>query len=353
MKKLVLFICLLLPFKIMALSASSYVVMDGYSGRVLAGDNINEKKLIASTTKIMTAVIALEYGDLNGEVTIDKDVLKAYGSAIYIEIGEKIKLIDLLYGLMLRSGNDAAIEIANNVAGSMENFVQLMNDKAQDIGMSNTFFVNNNGLEEKNGENLSTSYDMGLLMRYALNNDIFKKIVGTKEYMVKSSYKTYEWHNKNRLLTEYKYTIGGKTGFTEKARRTLVTSALKDNKLLIVVTLNDPNDFSDHKELYEEYFKKYNVVNVLNKSNFKIPDYKKKGYIDNDYKMLLTKDEEEQLSLEYELNEKSENDKLGEVLIKIGDKVVDRVSIYKSKQDNNTKSKKWYEKLWDFLIFWK
>ena len=353
MKKLVLFICLIFPFKIMALSAASYVVMDGYSGRVLVGDNINEKKLIASTTKIMTAVIAIEKGDIDSEVTIDKDVLKAYGSAIYIEIGEKLKLSDLLYGLMLRSGNDAAIEIANNVAGSMTNFVQLMNDKAQDLGMMNTHFVNNNGLEEKDSENISTSYDMALLMRYAIDNDTFKKIVGTKEYVVKSSYKTYEWHNKNRLLTEYKYTIGGKTGFTEKARRTLVTAALKDNKLLIVVTLNDPDDFNDHKKLYETNFNKYNLVTVLKKDSFKVPDYNGKSYIDKDYKILLTKDEEEKLVINYELNDKSENDKLGNALIQIDDRTIEKISIYKSPQNNNSKTKNWFEKFLDFLMFWK
>ena len=351
MKKLVLFLLLFIPFKVFGISASSYIVMDGSSGRVLGGSNINDKRLIASTTKIMTAVITLENGDINSEVVVDNDVLKAYGSAIYIEIGEKIKLIDLLYGLMLRSGNDAAIEIANNVTGSMDSFVQLMNDKARDLGMKNTTFVNNNGLEEKTGENISTSYDMALLMRYALGNDTFKKIVGTKEYVVKTNYKTYEWHNKNRLLTEYKYTIGGKTGYTKKALRTLVTAAQKDNKTLIVVTLNDPNDFEDHRYLYESYFKQYNLVKVLNKNNIKIPDSNIKGYIDNDYNILLTPNEEKKIKVDYEINNEIVDEKIGKAIIMLDDKKIDEIPIYSTKR--KTESKKWYQKLWDFIIFWK
>ena len=352
MKKLVLFLLLLIPIKVMGVSASSYIVMDASSGRVITGNNINDKRLIASTTKIMTSIIALENSDINSEVVVDNDVLKAYGSAIYIEIGEKIKLIDLLYGLMLRSGNDAAIEIANSVAGSMDNFVQLMNNKATDLGMKNTIFVNNNGLEEKTGENLSTSYDMALLMRYALGNDTFKKIVGTKDYVVKTNYKTYEWHNKNRLLTEYKYTIGGKTGYTEKAKRTLVTAAKKDNKTLIVVTLNDPNDFDDHKYLYESSFSKYNLVKVLDKNNLKIPDYDGKGYIDNDYNILLLPEEEKKIKIDYEINEDIVDDKIGKAIIMLNNNKIDEIPIYNSKRINNN-SEPWYQKLWDFLVFWK
>ena len=351
MKKLVLFLILLIPIKVMGISASSYAVMDASSGRILAGSNINDKKLIASTTKIMTAIIALENGDINKEVVVDNDVLKAYGSAVYIEIGEKIKLIDLLYGLLLRSGNDAAIEIANNVAGSMDNFVQLMNNKAIDLGMKNTNFVNDNGLEEKTGENISTSYDMALLMRYALGNDTFKKIIGTKEYVVKTNYKTYEWHNKDRLLTEYKYTIGGKTGYTEKAKRTLVTAAKKDNKTLIVITLNDSNDFDDHKYLYETCFSKYNLIKLLDKNNLKIPDYNQKGYIDNDYNILLTPEEEKNIKINYEIKKDIVDDNIGKASITLNNKVIDEIPIYNSKRINN--SEPWYQKLWDFLIFWK
>lgn len=355
MKKLIFFFLIIIPIKVMAINASSYIVMDGLSGRVLEGQNIYTKKLIASTTKIMTCIIALEDGNIDNQVIVDNDVLKAYGSAIYIEKGEQLKLIDLLYGLMLRSGNDAALEIANNVAGSMENFVNLMNSKAKDLGMNDTFFINDNGLEEKSGENYSTSYDMAILMRYALNNNVFKKIIGTKQYKIKTNYKTYEWTNKNRLLTEYKYTIGGKTGFTEKARRTLVTATKKDNKMLIVVTLNDPNDFADHKSLYEKNFEKYNLVKILDKNNFKlkVESFEGTPYIDSDYHVLLTKEEEKKINIEYNINTnnqlKSDNS-IGKVQIKLNNELLETKNIYV--KSNELKKDNWWHKFIDFIIFW-
>ena len=168
---------------------------------------------------------------------------------------------------MLRSGNDAALAIASHVGGSKENFVFLMNEMAEDIGMKNSIFVNPSGLEEANGDaNYSTVYDMALLTRYAMKNQDYKRIVGTKEIIVKSSLKTYKWFNKNKLLSSYKYCTGGKTGYTDKAKRTLVTTASNDELNLIVVTFNDGNDFNDHKELYEKYFNDYERIKVLDKS---------------------------------------------------------------------------------------
>ena len=360
MKKLLFLILLIIPIKVYALP-SSYIVMDYNSSRVLEGSIINEQKLIASTTKIMTCIIALENSDITKEITVSNDVLKAYGSAIYIEPQEKLTLEDLLYGLMLRSGNDAAIEIANNVSNNMDEFVNLMNNKAKEIGMNNTIFINNHGLEDNNGNgNLSTPYDMALLMRYALNNNKFKEIINTKRKVVKSSYKTYEWYNKNRLLNEYKYTIGGKTGFTKKAKRTLVTAASKDNKTLIIVTLNDPNDFIDHKNLYEQNFKKYNLVTILNKDLFNLRDIKYNGkvYIKDDFKMLLKKDEEDKVSIDYEMNGSgnyNDEDIIGIAHIKLNNKEINKVNIYLDTNNNKNvkKEKNWFFKLIDFIIFWR
>ena len=154
MKKLVIaFILLVLfPLNVFAISASKAVVMDLNSGRVLYDLNKDEPQLIASITKIMTCLITIMYSDLDKIVVVDEDVLKSYGSSVYLEVGEEIKLIDLLYGLMLRSGNDAAIEIAYHVSGNMDNFVQLMNQKAYELGMSNTIFINNHGLENEKGK---------------------------------------------------------------------------------------------------------------------------------------------------------------------------------------------------------
>lgn len=272
------------PFSVGAVGASSYIVMDQDSKRVLEGSNINKESLIASISKIMTCIVALEQGNFDKTVKIDDSILKAYGSGIYIEVGEELTLDDLLYGLMLRSGNDAALAIAKAVAGDVKSFVFLMNEQAKKIGMENTSFVNPSGLEENDGTaNKSTTYDMALLMRYAMQNNYFRKIVATKDIVVKSSYKTYSWHNKNKLLSMYEYCTGGKTGFTKKAHRTLVTTASKDNKNLIVVTFNDGNDFVDHKNLYEKNFNLYKRKKILDKSK----KYNKNYYVKDDYYLLV------------------------------------------------------------------
>lgn len=357
MKFFFLFLIALIPIKIQAISASSYIVMDANSKRVLEGSNIHSSKLIASTTKILTAIIALEKGNLDDIVTVSKEVLKSTGSNIYVEIGEEITLEDLIYGLLLRSGNDAAIEIANHLSGSMEEFAKLMNEYAKKIGMENTIFINSSGLEDNTGNgNKSTAYDMALLMSYAIKNDKFVEISGTKKKIVKTNYKTYEWYNKNKLLNSYKYTIAGKTGYTKKALRTLVTAAKKDDEELIVVTLNNPNDFSDHKELYEKNFKKYNNIKLIDKDNFYVEDniFYDNLYINNDIKVLLTSEEEEKITINYEikkLDTYKDGDAVGEVVVKLGEEVIARENIYAKKEE--IKEKSFWQKLIDFLIFWK
>ena len=360
MKYLWLLILFLIPFKVYG--TSSYIVMDADSKRVIEGDNTLEKKLIASTTKIMTALIAIENGALDEKIKVDKDVLKAYGSNIYIEIDEEITLRDLLYGLLLRSGNDAAIEIANVIAGNMDKFVQMMNDKAKEIGMNSTTFINSSGLEnEKKQGNTSTAYDMALLMSYAINNKDFAEISGTKRHIATTNYKTYDWYNKNKLLTSYKYTIAGKTGFTKLARRTLVTAALKDDKRLVIVTLNDPDDFDTHKYLYEKNFKKYNKITILKKGKINVPNnvFYDNLYIDKDINVLLTPLEEKNIIINYELEKKTkyeDREVVGTVLIKLDNKIISKEPIYVSKDNdkkNDSKDKEsLLQRIIKFLKFW-
>ena len=223
MKKLLLFLlCLFLFIPGVHASTSSayeYVLMDMDSGRVLASKNKDSPRLIASITKIMTCILAIEQKDVNDIVKVDESISKSYGSGIYISIGEEIKLIDLLYGLMLRSGNDAAMQIASYVSGSEEAFAKLMNQKARELGMKNTIFYNASGLDTKTIGNKSTAYDMALLTKYAMQNEVYREIVKTKKHIVKTNLKTYVWHNKNKLLNE-DYITGGKTGYTERAKRT-------------------------------------------------------------------------------------------------------------------------------------
>ena len=181
MKKLLLILLLFLPFKVWAYSSSAkaVILMDMDSGRVLYGKNVHYVQSVASISKIMTAIVAIENSDIEKEVIVGDEVLKAYGSGIYIQIGEKLKIKDLLYGLMLRSGNDAALAISVAVAGNTEKFVSLMNEKAKEIGMKNTEFNNPSGLDEEKG-NFSSAYDMALLMSYAMKNKEFKKITGQR-----------------------------------------------------------------------------------------------------------------------------------------------------------------------------
>lgn len=359
MKKVILLVVMfLIPIKIMAISASSAIVMDLDTGRVLYGYNISDERLIASTTKIMTALIAIEKGNLEEVVKVSDIIYKAYGSGIYIEVGEEIKLKDLIYGLLLRSGNDAALAIAEAVAGSKEEFVYLMNGYASNLGMKNTKFYNPHGLEENNGVgNTSTAYDMAILTKYAMENSTFREIFKTKNYTVKTNYKTYVWHNKNKLLNE-EYITGGKTGFTEKARRTLVTTGSKDNINLVVVTLNDPNDWNDHRELYNNIFKNYQSYQILNKEDFKIKDeeyYKNDTlYINNDYYLTLTKKELKSVSINYNLTKAKDygNDTLvGYAEVKINDKIYHKEPIYVKKEVKKEKIS-WWQKFKRWFSKW-
>jgi D-alanyl-D-alanine carboxypeptidase len=349
MKKFIILflICLLVPINVSA----SVIVMDMDTNRVLYGSNIYDEKLIASTTKIMTAMVVLNnYPDISKNITITSSVLRSFGSGIYIEVGEQISVENLLYGLMLRSGNDAAIALSEEVGGSEEGFVILMNNLAKSIGMNNTTFINSSGLENNEGiGNTSTAYDMALLMSYAMKNDIFQKITSTTKKIVKTNYKTYEWYNKNKLLTTYKYTTGGKTGYTKKAYRTLVTTASKDNKNLVIVTLNESNDFIKHKNLYEEYFKKYKLVNLIDHKTF----LKSEGlYVKEDINMLLSDSEIDKVNVNVTYTNDA-IDRIGYVTVSLDNKEYYRENIYLIENSSTNESllskiKKFFSNLFKF-----
>ncbi len=250
--------------------ARNYIVMDAYSREVLEGKDIKKSYSVASISKIMTAIIALESDKLFNIIEVDDIINTIEGSSLYLSIGDKITIIDLVYGLMLRSGNDAAVLIAKNVAGDVQRFVSIMNTKAQEIGMKNTTFNNPSGLDIFDAGNISSCYDMALLMSYCMENELFQEIVRTKSY--KNNIKGV-WENKNKLLKQYKYCIGGKTGYTRKAKRTLVTTAQKDDQRLIVVTFDCGSDFSFHRSLYEKIFNNYIYLIYLNIGKNYIDEY--------------------------------------------------------------------------------
>ena len=350
MKKLIILILLIFTIDIIPVKAStSSIVMDLDSGRVLYQENIKEKKLIASTTKILTAIVTLENASLNKEVIIGDEVLKMYGTNIYIEVGEKITIKDLLYGLLLRSGNDAAVALAVAVSGSEEEFVKLMNKKAQDIGMKDSSFTNPHGLDDDT-KNYSTAYDMALLSRYAYQNKTYRKIVGTKKYVTKTKDKTYLWYNRNKLLSDYKYCTGGKNGYTPLAGKTLVTTASKNNLNLTVVTLNDGDEYTTHKYYYEKVFKNYNNYLLLDKNNFKIDKNfcNKEVYLKESFSYPLTDLEVDKvktvLSLE---NKNSKNKIVGNINIYLDKELIGRVDIYQKEKKEQKKSL--FQKIKDFF----
>ena len=358
MKKIItlIIVFLIFPFNVKAISASSYIVMEMDNNKILEGENIHKVRSVASISKIMTAVIAIESNKLDDKLIVDDTILKAYGSGIYIKQGEELTLRDLLYGLMLRSGNDAGFMISKYVSGSTEEFVKKMNEKAKEIGMKNTTFNNPCGLDEEKG-NYSTSYDMALLTSYAMKNEEYKKIVKTKKYNLKTNMNAYSWTNKNKLLFSHKYITGGKTGFTKKARRTLVTTANKNNMNIVVVTLNDGDDFNDHTKLYDKYYSMYKGYKILSKGSINIKDEKyydkNELYIKNDFSYPLLEIEKNNIVVKFELEKKKnyiDDDNIGKVLVYLNDEKIYEDNVYvKIKKEKKTFMQKisdWFNNLW-------
>lgn len=235
-------------------SAKSAILMDAHSGRVLYEHNAHDRRLIASTTKLMTALVALESGvELSQEITVVPQWVGVEGSSIYLREGEKLTLETLLYGMLLRSGNDAALAVAEVCAGSVEAFAARMNEKARELGMTNSHFVNPNGLNDE--AHYSSAYDMALLACACLENETLREMVSTKSVSMEGR----SFTNHNKLLWQYEGCIGLKTGYTEKAGRTLVSAAERDGMTLICVTLSDPNDWADHAALFDWGFSAYHT----------------------------------------------------------------------------------------------
>lgn len=267
------YICLFLSFCIwisisftVQANTQRFCVMS-QDGRILYGNNLHEVQSVASISKVMTAIVAMEHGDLAQKITIGKEILSAQGSSIYLKVGETYSLQDLLYGLLLRSGNDAAKSIAVALAKDEETFVEWMNAKAQQLGMKDTVFRNPSGLDEEDGGNLSSVYDMALLMKYAMTDPTFAKITAAKRYV---NEKGIQWINKNKLLTQYPYAISGKTGYTKKAGRTLISCAKKEGLQVVIVTFQMSDDFSFHQQYYEKVFSSYSFLPLIAKGTYHV-----------------------------------------------------------------------------------
>ena len=252
---------LLLPCRVSAISAQKAVLIDGQTGRVLYEKDADSRSLIASTTKIMTALIVCRQCNVLDRVKIPKEAVGIEGSSMYLREGEVLTVQDLLYGLMLHSGNDAAVALAIYCGGTIEGFVELMNDKAHQLGLNGTHFENPHGLDSPN--HYSTAKDMAILAAYAMNDPIFRQTVSTKSVRVGQR----SLQNHNKLLWRVEGADGVKTGFTKASGRILVSSATRDGRRLICVTIRDGNDWVDHATLLESGFSRYTIKTLVSQGD--------------------------------------------------------------------------------------
>ena len=252
------------------ISAVSYALLDARTGELLFSRNENQRMPMASITKIMTALVVLENSKLDEMVTVTSDSCGIEGSSIYLYEGETLSVKDLLYALMLESANDAAVCLAIHVGGSVEEFSDMMNNRASELGIKNTNFNNPHGLEDP--EHYSTARDIALIWQEAMKNSTFRQIVATKTHRIdlpdEEGYRFLSNHNK--LLKSYEYCIGGKTGFTKTAGRCLVTGAKRDDLEFVMVTLNDPSDWQDHENLLNYAMNLYSKVDVAKEGSLTV-----------------------------------------------------------------------------------
>jgi len=271
-----------------ASASQAWAVIDADTGRLLEGSNENVRLPIASLTKMWTAFTVLESGASLDKMPISPEAASAEGSSLYLPQGHVADVKGVLYGLMLRSGNDAAFALAEHVGGSMEGFVNLMNDQAKLYGLKDTVFTNPSGLH--NELHLSTAYETALMLHFALGNEKFRKISSTLDYTYDNDGKVYNWRNKHRLLDSEETAIAGKTGFTKAAGRTLATYFENDGKNIIVVTLNDGDDWKTHRNLASSVFSTYKLVTIAKKGTYDIlPGVE--GELESPIRLLLKKGE--------------------------------------------------------------
>lgn len=239
------------PVAASAVSARQAIVLDAQTGQILYQKDPDRQSLIASTTKIMTALIVCEQCNVLDRMEIPKEAVGIEGSSMYLKEGEVLTIQELLYGLMLQSGNDAAVALAIYCGGTVSDFAELMNDKAHRLGLENTHFVNPHGLDAP--DHYSTARDLAVLAAYAMDNPVFARTVSAKTVTVGQRY----LRNHNKLLWQFEGADGVKTGFTKAAGRILVSSAVRQGRRLIAVTINAPDDWNDHKTLLERGFSEY------------------------------------------------------------------------------------------------
>ena len=239
----------------LAYSASAYAVLDADTGVLLDSANADTQLPMASTTKIMTGLLAAEDADPDRTITVPAECAGVEGSSMYLQAGEELTLRDVLYGLMLCSGNDAAECIAA-VCGGREEFIAHMNQRAQELGLNHTHFDNPSGLDGET--HYTTASELAQLAAYALHNELFAEVVSTSSYHVGTHY----MNNHNKLLTRYDGCIGVKTGYTQSSGRCLVSAATREGRTVVAVTLNDGDDWNDHTAMLDQAFSTLHILPV-------------------------------------------------------------------------------------------
>ncbi len=286
-------------------SNTAEIVMELNSNRVVHSLNGNEKKYMASTTKILTAITIIENCNLDDIVEVKKETTGVEGSSIYLEAGEKLSVKDLLYGLMLRSGNDCAETLAVHCSKNIKDFANLMNKTALKIGATNSNFINPHGLHDDN--HYTTAYDLALISCYAMKNEQFREIVNTKSIDIPFSTRNYNRHliNKNKMLTEFEGATGIKTGFTKKAGRCLVSSAKRNGIEFICVVLNCPPMFEKSKTLLSSAFNNYKNYKIMESDNIvkfiDIDGFKCGVCINKDIVLPLTEFEKDNIEIKLDI----------------------------------------------------
>ena len=371
MKKIVsimLAVCVILPFLRgkakaagLSLSAKSAVLIEAETGTVLFAKNAEEQRAMASTTKIMTAILTIEAGDLDREFTVDTYAIMTEGTSMGLREGDIVSRRDLLYGILLPSGNDAANAAAVSVSGSMTAFVKKMNEKAEELGLKNTHFVTPSGLDADG--HYTTALDLANLTAYAMKNEIFREVVACKSKQVEFGNPPYKrtLYNSNKMLSKYEGAIGVKTGFTDNARRCLVSAAQRGGVTLIAVTLNAGDDWNDHIKMLDYGFAQVSSYPLPTEcgAGVSVAGTGKKIGVYAEGASLSLKPEQRQKLVRYVLlpkfvyGEVKRGEKLGELLFLLDGKPVKTVSLLaaESAEAENKELNFWQKLLSRFNIY--
>ena len=351
---------LVLPAQALSLSAQSAVLIDARDGRVLYEKDADTPRPMASTTKIMTAVVALESCDVNEIIEIANEAVGVEGSSIYLQKGERMTLLELLYALLLQSANDAAVAIAVGVGGSVGNFADMMNEKATSLGLTSTHFENPNGLDADG--HVTTARELALLTAYALKNPTFAEIVATYKRKISGPNGTVRLVvNHNKLLNMYDGCVGVKTGFTKKSGRCLVSAACRESLTLVSVTLSAPDDWRDHTAMLNYGYENYCCEILCDEGGF-IETLPVVGGVQDsllcvncDYVAATLPRDHGEITVDVQLPQMiyapvSAGDIVGHVTYKCEGKVIGETDIKAAYNIEQIKFKKnFWQKVWDFI----